>query len=176
MNLTYYFPCDGFRGERGFLRVSELKPDGVTAEDDPWVSRGTHGRQFMKRMWNKFAWGLSIVLGLFFVAQGVSKLVGETAVHWASRFERWGYPNRFQWAVGVVEICSAVALFAPHTRRLAAVSLTIVMAGATMTHVMHGETSRVIAPLILGGMLLLLLRRPRRKPDERADAGRGRPL
>jgi len=130
----------------------------------------------MKSAWNKFAWGLSIVLGLFFVAQGASKMAGETAVHWASRFERWGYPSGFQWAVGVVEICGAVALFAPRTRRLAAVSLTVVMAGAIITHVMHGETPRVVVPLILSGMLLLLLLRPRRKSDERTDAGQDRPL
>jgi len=114
----------------------------------------------MKRAWNKVAWGLSVVLGLFFVAQGASKFLGETAAHWASRFEHWGYPGGFRWAVGVVEICGAVALFTPRTRRLAAVSLTVVMAGAIITHAMHGEIPRVITPLILGGMLLLLLRRP----------------
>jgi len=119
----------------------------------------------MRRTWNKLAWGLAVVLGLFFVAQGASKIFGETAAHWASRFEQWGYPGWFRWAVGAAEIGGGVALFAHRTRRLAAVSLTIVMAGAIMTHAMHGELARVMVPLILGGTLLLLLRRPRTQAD-----------
>jgi len=130
----------------------------------------------MKRAGNKFAWGLSVVLGLVFLAQGTSKFLGETAARWASRFEHWGYPSGFPWAVGVIEIGGAVALCFPRTRRLAAVSLTVVMAGAILTHVMHGEIARVIIPLILSGMLLLLLRGPRTQATEQTDARQGGPL
>ena len=100
------------------------------------------------------------MVGLIFVAQGMSKLLGQAAADWAVRFEHWGYPGWFRWFVGIVEIAGAVAMFVPRSRRPAALSLLVVMAGAIMTHAIHGEIRRVLPPLILGVMLLLLLRGP----------------
>jgi len=107
----------------------------------------------------KFAWGLVLLLGLFFVAQGASKLFGITSAHWASRFAQWGYPPWFRHAVGLAEIMSGVALFPRRTRKAAAIFLIALMAGAFMTHAIHGEIARLIPPVIVGGMAALLLRR-----------------
>jgi uncharacterized membrane protein YphA (DoxX/SURF4 family) len=108
----------------------------------------------------KFAWGLVLLLGLFFVAQGASKLFGIPAAHWAVRFAQWGYPPWFRHAVGLGEIISGVALFPRRTRKAAAAFLMALMAGAFITHASHGEIARLIPPVILGGMAALLFRRP----------------
>ena len=102
-------------------------------------------------------WSISIVLALFFAAQGLTKFWGPSAVDWANRFLKWGYPKGFHSVVGLIEVVSGLALLLPWSRKGAAVSLTVVMAGAIGTHLIHGELLRVIPPLILGMLALLLL-------------------
>src|SRR5262245_22423442 len=124
------------------------------------ISGDSSARELTKKgSTSKLAWGLVLLLGLFFVAQGASKLFGITAERWASRFAHWGYPPWFLRVVGVAEISSGVALFLRRTRKAAAVCLLVLMAGVFMTHAIHGEIARLIAPVIIGGMAALLLRR-----------------
>ncbi len=49
----------------------------------------------MSRIGRAFTWGLSIVLALFFVVVGASKV---TSPGWAERFVDWGYPGWFRTA------------------------------------------------------------------------------
>lgn len=110
----------------------------------------------MRKLSPIVTWSLSIVLALFFAAQGLAKLWGPSAVQWANRFLKWGYPAGLHSVVGVVELISGLALLHPWSRKAAAASLTVVMAGAICTHLIHGELPRVIPPLILGIPAFLL--------------------
>ena len=110
----------------------------------------------MRRLSPAVTWPISIILGLLFAAVGLSKLWGPSSVRWSDRFLNWGYPVGFQYVVGGVEIISGLTLLVPRSRRPAAVSLTLVMAGAVGTHLIHSELPRIIAPLVLGILAFLL--------------------
>ncbi len=110
----------------------------------------------MRRLSPIVNWSISIILALLFAAVGFSKLWGPSATRWGARFLNWGYPVGSQYVVGAVEIISGLALLLPRSRKPAAGSLTLVMAGALCTHLIHDELPRVIAPLILGALAFLL--------------------
>ena len=115
----------------------------------------------MRRLPPAITWSISIILALLFVAVGSSKIWGPSAARWGSRFVNWGFPVGSQYVVGAVEIISGLALLFPRSRRLAAGSLMLIMAGALCTHVIHAELPRLIPPLILGVLAsLLFLSRP----------------
>ena len=97
-------------------------------------------------------WVMACAIGLFFVLMGLSKLAGPSAAQWAVRFSRWGYPASSSYVIGAIEIVAGLGLLLPSLRRPAAAALMIVMAGALVTHLIHGEFVRLVAPLILGGL------------------------
>jgi putative oxidoreductase len=97
-------------------------------------------------------WTLAVVIGLFFGLVGFSKLAGPSGTAWAVRLTHWGYPAPSRYVIGGIEILAGVALLVPPLRRWAAVTLMVVMAGALLTHLLHGEFVRLLPPLILGGL------------------------
>jgi putative oxidoreductase len=101
-------------------------------------------------------WTLAVVIGLFFVLAGFSKLAGPSGTDWAVRLSHWGYPAATRYAIGGIEILAGLGLLVPPLKRLAAASLMVVMAGALLTHLLHGELVRVLPPLILGGLSFVL--------------------
>jgi putative oxidoreductase len=103
-------------------------------------------------------WILAVLLGLFFVLVGVSKLTGPSGDHWAVRLLQWGFPAGSRYVIGGVEVVAGLGLLVPFLRRPAATALTVVMAGALVTHLIHGEFIRVLPPLIFGGLSYLLYR------------------
>jgi len=113
-------------------------------------------RHPLRRLSPTVTWSISITLSLLFAAQGLTKFWGPAATQWASRFLKWGYPAGSSYVVGAVEIIAGLALLLPRTRKPAAGSLVVVMAGALCTHLIHGELPRVIPPLVLGVLAFLL--------------------
>ena len=103
-------------------------------------------------------WGGALFLALVFVAVGVSKLRGASAMGWAERFEHWGYPPTLSYVVGILEILAGLGVLIPRWRRASSLTLATLMAGALYTHVVNAEFPRVIPPLVLGGLALLILR------------------
>jgi uncharacterized membrane protein YphA (DoxX/SURF4 family) len=88
-----------------------------------------------------------------FVLVGSLKLGGASGASWAVRLSHWGYPADSRYAIGGIEIFAGIGLLLPSFRRWAASALIAVMAGACLTHLIHGEFLRVLPPLILGGLL-----------------------
>jgi len=111
---------------------------------------------------------VTILLALAFVMVGLSKLAGQSSVHWAERFARWGYPAVLRPVVGVLEMIGGIALLIPAATRTAAGVLIVVMTGACYTHLSHGEPLRIVPSLVLGVFLVLLWRQPLR---HRLEAG-----
>lgn len=97
-------------------------------------------------------WVMAILLGLFFVLVGWSKVVGASGTTWAIRLSNWGYPAGSRYVIGGVEILAGLGLLVPSLRRAAAITLMLVMAGAFGTHLIHGEFVRVLPPLLFAGL------------------------
>jgi len=106
----------------------------------------------MNRIRSIAVWVLHILLAALFALQGILKLTSSPG--WVSRFRAWGYPDNFYLFIAVIELAGAVALLIPKLAGVGALTLIAVMIGATITHLLHGE-SQVITTLIL--MLLLTL-------------------
>jgi putative oxidoreductase len=117
----------------------------------------------MVRLRNAAVWVGTIFLAVAFVAVGLSKLEGTSAIRWSERFGQWGYPADAAYVVGVIEIVGGLGVLIPRWRRTASLTLSVLMAGALSTHLVHAEFPRVIPPLVLGGVACLMywsLRRP----------------
>lgn len=90
-------------------------------------------------------WALQVVMGLMFVLVGLLKFQDPT---WARSFARWGYPDGFYMVIGVLEALGGAALLVPRLTTYAALLLVTVMAGAVVTHLVHGEMQRLPVPLV----------------------------
>jgi uncharacterized membrane protein YphA (DoxX/SURF4 family) len=104
----------------------------------------------MKRLSFVGTWALVTLLSSIFILAGVLKLAGPAGHGWSERFAKWGYPAGFQYVVGAVEVFGGISLMFPRVRLRASTVLVLVMIGALLTHLAHGEFPRVIVPLILG--------------------------
>jgi putative oxidoreductase len=119
----------------------------------------------MGRLRRLALWACVVVLAVVFVLVGTSKLTGPSSVRWSERFARWGFPPHVHSVVGVLEVLGGVGLLIPMSRRAAAAALLALMVGALVTHLVHGEPARIAAPLILGGMALLVCSWGARRPS-----------
>jgi uncharacterized membrane protein len=101
-------------------------------------------------------WACAIFLAVAFVAVGISKLEGPSAMRWTERFVQWGYPANAQYVVGVLEILGGLGVLIPRWRRAAAATLVALMIGVLGTHAVNAEFPRLIPPLVLGGLAFLM--------------------
>ena len=85
-------------------------------------------------------WALQILFGGWFVLVGVMKFLDPV---WARSFARWGYPDGFYLVIGVLEAVGGIGLLVPRLTTYAALLLMTIMAGAVLTHLMHGEWQRL---------------------------------
>ena len=79
----------------------------------------------------------SYALALIFAVSGGAKLL--SLPFEVEAFVRWGYPLSFMYFTGVLEIVGAIGLLVPRVSALASLSLTTLMLGAIVTHLIHGE-------------------------------------
>ena len=103
-------------------------------------------------------WVVQILLAGLFVMQAAMKLSGMPG--WVERFSNWGYPANFYLLIGVLEGLGALGLLIPKLSGYSAGILFVVMVGATITHLSHGEPA--IATIVIGALLVIImfLRRP----------------
>jgi uncharacterized membrane protein YphA (DoxX/SURF4 family) len=101
-------------------------------------------------------WILIVLLAVEFTLAGASKLSPSSG--WARMFVAWGFPAWFRVAIGATEIACALALFVRRSRRWACAVLLVVMAGAAVTHLTHGEPRRVVLNVALSALIGLLIR------------------
>ena len=99
-------------------------------------------------------WALTALLAAFFLVAGGSKLASSASS--SANFARWGYPGWFMYVVGVVEAGGAIALLVPRVAGFAALLLCGTMAGAALTHLIHGETTAAPVPLVLLAFVALV--------------------
>src|SRR5262245_58438968 len=116
----------------------------------------------MVRFRSAAIWAGAVILALAFIAVGLSKFAGASALRWSQRFGQWGYPASAVYVVGVLEILGGLGVLIPRSRRAASLTLGALMTGALCTHLAHAEWPRVIPPLVLGGVASLMYRSGRR--------------
>ena len=90
------------------------------------------------------AWILQALAAYGFVNIGIGKFRG---TFWQRSFERWGYPDGFYMVVGVAEGLGGILLLVPSLASYAALGLMCIMLGASATHVIAGDTARIMAPI-----------------------------
>lgn len=115
-------------------------------------------------------WALQLLLGVVFVLLGTGKFMDR---NWEGKFARWGFPPGFHLVVGALEALGGVALLVPSLASYAATGLMAIMVGAVLTHFVHGEMHRVMAPVphfVLLGILALARRSSARRLHRASSA------
>ena len=108
-------------------------------------------------------WALQLLVGVVFVLLGIAKFMEPS---WAGKFARWGFPPGFHLVVGALEALGGACLLIPSLASYAATGLMAIMVGAVLTHFVHGEMHRVMAPVphfVLLGILALARRSSARR-------------
>jgi putative oxidoreductase len=99
-------------------------------------------------------WTVTVLLAVFFTMMGLPKLLGLGG--WAGRFATWGYPPSFVIIVGIAELAGAVMVLIPRLATIGIALLAVTMLGAAATHLLHGETGRILVPLVLFAVLTVV--------------------
>ena len=99
-------------------------------------------------------WAVTVLSSVFFTLMGLPKVLGQGG--WAGRFATWGYPPWFVVVVGVAELAGAVMVLIPRLATLGGSLLAVIMLGAVATHLLHGETARVLVPLVMVAVLTII--------------------
>jgi putative oxidoreductase len=104
-------------------------------------------------------WILSGLLTLAFLAAGVSKLAGATAM--VELFDKVGLGQWFRYVTGLLEVVGAIGLLISRYAFYAAVLLVIVMIGAIIAHVtvLGSSPAAPLVLLVLTG-IIAYLRKP----------------
>lgn len=94
------------------------------------------------------------VLAALYIVMGLPKLGSlSTAVH---QFHHWGYPETFMYVIGILEFLGAIGLLLPKIRFLAAVGLSVIMAGAIYTHIAFDPAGYVALPTVSLALLVFV--------------------
>jgi putative oxidoreductase len=97
-------------------------------------------------------WGLQVLLAVAFAAGGLLKLGG--AHQMVELFAKIGAGQWFRYVIGIFEVAGAVGMLVPVLSGAAALGLTGLMAGATITNLAIGESPWVpIAFLLMSAVV-----------------------
>ena len=102
------------------------------------------------------SWVLAILLGALFVLNAVGKV--QMSEGWVQRFAGWGYAPWFLYVTAALELVGGALLFVPRLAAYGALVITVVMAGATYTHVSSGigTPAASLVLMMLAGLLAWL--------------------
>ena len=90
------------------------------------------------------SWVLVILLAAAYLLAAIGKLTGSAT----QMFDGWGYAPWFATLIGVLELSGAIGLLIPKLTRFAILGLSVIMIGASYTHIANGEAAQVLRPLI----------------------------
>ncbi|WP_411894252.1 DoxX family protein [Winogradskyella sp. A2] len=85
-----------------------------------------------------------VALGLLMASLG--KLTNNPSV--IEMFNNWGFPDRFYFIIGIIEITLAVLLLIPKTLKPSIIGIVVILIGASLTHIINDPLSQLIRPLI----------------------------
>jgi putative oxidoreductase len=85
-------------------------------------------------------WILTLLLAVLMVGPGSQKFTSPT---WERMFRTWGYPDRFYLVIGAIEVIGGIGLLIPRLASYCAITLSIVMLGASATQILRGGRNGV---------------------------------
>jgi putative oxidoreductase len=101
-------------------------------------------------------WTLSVLTALTFIAAGVPKLAGASAM--VELFDKVGFGQWFRYFTGLLEVTASIGLLIPRYAFYAAIALAVVMIGAIiaqLTVLAHSLGAPVALLVIIGVMAYL---------------------
>jgi len=110
--------------------------------------------------WNIALWIPQLLFAWIYFNAGRIKFTHRE--NWAASFRAWGYPEHFYLVIGVLEGLGGLALLHPKTAGYGFATLSIIMFGACLTHVVFGPAPNAIFTGVLTIVFALLAwaRRP----------------
>lgn len=96
------------------------------------------------------------ILALMFIVSGLVKILGPVML--TQTFAEWGYPAGLAYLIGSFEIAGGALLLGQRSCFYGATLLGLVMFGAFLTHIVHGESLQAVVPLFLMTVLFMLAR------------------
>jgi uncharacterized membrane protein YphA (DoxX/SURF4 family) len=97
------------------------------------------------------------ILGVLFILSSLPKLIPIQAA--ADNFIKWHLGDTWRYVVGSAELIFGILMFIPQTKKYAAFGFFLIMPAAVITHIIAGEATNVIAPLVLGTAIFVYLYR-----------------
>ena len=85
-------------------------------------------------------WILTLLLAVVMVGPGSQKFTSPT---WQRMFRTWGYPDGFYLVIGAIEVIGGIGLLVPRIASYCAITLSVVMLGASATQVLRGGRNGV---------------------------------
>jgi uncharacterized membrane protein YphA (DoxX/SURF4 family) len=85
-------------------------------------------------------WILTLLLAVVMAGPGSQKFTSPT---WERMFRTWGYPDGFYLVIGAIEVVGGLGLLVPRLASYCAITLSIVMLGASATQVLRGGRNGV---------------------------------
>lgn len=102
----------------------------------------------------KLLWTVQILLAVVFVAVAVPRLIGTAAT--VETFEQIGMGQWLRYVTGAAELAGAIGLLIPRLAGLAAIGLTGVMIGATVTNFLVLTPAMAALTIVLGAASALI--------------------
>jgi putative oxidoreductase len=85
-------------------------------------------------------WILTLLLAVVMIGPGSQKFTSPT---WQRMFRTWGYPDGFYLVIGAIEVIGGIGLLIPRIASYCAITLSIVMLGASATQILRGGRNGV---------------------------------
>ena len=98
----------------------------------------------MKRSVRIAGWVVVWLTALFFLQNGIQKLIGVEQM--VELFRELGYPDGFRIAVGLLEAAGGIVLAIPRFTLYAAMLLGVLMAGAVASEAINGRIFEALIP------------------------------
>lgn len=94
-----------------------------------------------------FGWLMTLAVAGIFLWTGVGQAAGTPAFE--QMWQAFSYPHWFMIVTGVLELLGAALLSVPRTIWLGAGLLSVIMLGAFVTHLTHGQPGYAGVPILL---------------------------
>jgi putative oxidoreductase len=110
------------------------------------IKSSNHSMQ--QARWQKItAWILQILVAVFFLAAGVTKLMGSQEM--VTEFARMGFGQWFRYVTGMLEVTAALLLLLPRTAFWGGTILATMMLACASLHLFRMDSDPVFAIVML---------------------------
>jgi putative oxidoreductase len=99
-------------------------------------------------------WVLTVIVALAFLGASFAKFTASPSM--VTLFQSFNYPLWFMYVTGVLELAGAVLVLIPQRAIAGATLLSVIMAGAIISHLTHGQVAASAVPVVLLALCILV--------------------